>query len=61
MPQRIVLYIDETFDPAHGQQQLRLFNAHSNEYGFQTIIVFDGEGWFVVALRRPCGREIASV
>lgn len=35
-----------------------------DEYGFQPIIVFDGEGWFVAALlppaRRPSGWEIAS-
>ncbi|MES0021151.1 transposase, partial [Mesorhizobium sp. M0036] len=31
----------DTFDAVHGGQQLRLFNAHHDEYGFQPIVVFD--------------------
>ena len=56
MPRRIVLDIDDTFDAVHGGQQLRLFNAHYDEYGFQPIVVFDGEGRFVTALLRPAKR-----
>src|SRR6266480_1403843 len=43
-PKRIVLDIDDTFDRVHGGQQLRLFNAFHDDYGFQPIVVFDGEG-----------------
>ena len=61
VPRRIVLDIDDTFDAVHGGQQLRLFNAHHDEYGFQPIVVFDGEGRPVAAMlrpaRRPTGRE----
>jgi len=39
-----VLDVDDTFDAVHGEQQMRLFNAHYDEYGFQPIVVFDGEG-----------------
>jgi hypothetical protein len=64
VPRRIVLDIDDTFDAAHGHQQLRLFNAHYDEHGFQPIVVFDGEGRFVAAVlrpaRRPGGREISG-
>src|SRR5436190_20520509 len=42
VPKRIVLNIDDTFDAVHGGQQLRLFNADYDEYGFQPIVVFDG-------------------
>ena len=56
VPRRIVLDIDDTFDAVHGGQQLRLFNAHYDEYGFQPIIVFDGEGRFVTAVLRPAKR-----
>lgn len=56
VPRRIVLDIDDTFDAVHGAQQLRLFNAHYDEYGFQPIVVFDGEGRFVTALLRPARR-----
>ena len=37
VPKRIVLDIDDTFDAVHGAQQLRLFNAHHDVYGFQPI------------------------
>ena len=39
VPKRITLDIDDTFDAVHGGQQLRLFNAHYDEYGFQPIVV----------------------
>jgi len=49
---------------AHGGQQLRLFNAFHDDYGFQPIVVFDGEGRFVTALlrpgKRPGGHEIRA-
>jgi Transposase DDE domain group 1 len=64
VPKRIVLDIDDTFDAVHGAQQLRRFNAHYDEYGFQPIVVFDGAGRFVTAVlrpaKRPKGREIAA-
>src|SRR2546423_5316339 len=64
VPKRIVLDIDDTFDRVHGGQQLRLFNAFHDDYGFQPIIVFDGEGRFVTALlrpgKRPGGHEIRA-
>jgi hypothetical protein len=56
VPRRIVLDIDDTFDAVHGGQQRRLFNAHYDEYGFQPIVVFDGEGRFVTAVLRPAKR-----
>jgi hypothetical protein len=62
VPRRIVLDIDDTFDAVHGGQQLRLFNAHHDEYGFQPIVVFDGDGRMIAAVlrpaRRPSGRQI---
>src|SRR6202790_1630825 len=62
VPRRIVLDIDDTFDAVHGGQQLRLFNAHYDEYGFQPIVVFEGEGRvataFVSPAKRPGGKEV---
>jgi len=62
VPRRIVLDVDDTFDAVHGGQQLRLFNGHYDEYGFQPIVVFDGEGRMITALLRPAcrpsGRQI---
>jgi len=56
VPRRIVLDIDDTFDAVHGGQQLRLFNAHHDEYGFQPIVVFDGDGRMIAAVLRPASR-----
>jgi Transposase DDE domain group 1 len=65
VPGRILLDVDDTFDAVHGGQQLRLFNAHYDGYGFQPIVVFDGQGRFVTALlrpaKRPNGREIRAL
>ena len=64
VPKRIILDVDDTFDRVHGGQQLRLFNAYHDDYGFQPIVVFDGEGRFVTALlrpgKRPSGHEIRA-
>ena len=56
VPKRIVLDIDDTFDPVHGEQQLRLFNAYHDGYGFQPLLVFDGEGRPITAVLRPARR-----
>ena len=56
VPRRITLDVDDTFDAVHGGQQLRLFNAYYDEYGFQPIVVFDGEGRPVAAMLRPARR-----
>jgi len=65
VPKRIVLDLDDTFDAVHGGQQLRLYNAHYDEYGFQPIVVFDGEGRMVTAVlrpaKRPSGLEIRAL
>jgi Transposase DDE domain group 1 len=65
VPKRIVLDIDDTFDRVHGGQQLRLFNAFHDDYGFQPIVVFDAEGRFVTALlrpgQRPSGKEARAL
>lgn len=64
VPRRIVLDLDDTFDAVHGGQQLRLFNAHYDDYGFQPIVGFDGEGRPVTAMlrpaRRPTGAEVRA-
>lgn len=56
VPKRIVLDLDDTFDTVYGGQQLRLFNGHHDEYGFQPMVVFDGEGRFVASMLRPAKR-----
>jgi hypothetical protein len=53
IPRRIMLDIDDTSDAVHGGQQIRLFNAHYDDYGFQPIVVFDGDGRMIAAVLRP--------
>ena len=60
VPRRITLDIDDTFDAVHGGQQLRLFNAYDDEYGFQPIVVFDAEGRPVAAMLRPARRPTGA-
>jgi len=60
VPNSIVLDIDDTFDAVHGAQQLCLFNAHHDEYGFQPIVVFDGNGRMLAAVLRPACRPKGS-
>ena len=65
-PARVVLDIDDTDDPVHGQQELALFNAHHDCTCFQPIHIFDGlSGKPVLALlrpgKRPSGEEVARI
>lgn len=66
-PRQIVLDIDDRFGAAYGHRQLHLFNSYHDEYGFQPIVVFDGEGRLVGALlarpdgpKEPKSRPISS-
>jgi Transposase DDE domain group 1 len=65
-PQAITLDIDDTDDPAHGQQELALFNAHFDCTCFQPIHVFEaGSGKPILSLlrpgKRPSGSETARI
>jgi hypothetical protein len=65
-PRHIVLDIDDTDDPVHGQQELALFNAHYDCTCFQPIHIFDGvSGKPILSLlrpgKRPSGEEVAKV
>jgi hypothetical protein len=65
-PEHIVLDIDDTDDPVHGQQELALFNAHYDCTCFQPIHIFDGlSGKPVLSLlrpgKRPSGEEVAKI
>ena len=66
VPERIELDIDDTDDPAHGQQELALFNAHVGATCFQPIKIFEAtSGKPILALlrpgKRPSGEEVATI
>lgn len=56
----VVLDIDATDDPAHGQQELSFFHGYYDQRIYHPLLVFDGDsGQLVTALLRP-GRTHAS-
>jgi hypothetical protein len=66
VPHRIVLDIDDTCDPAHGNQELALFHAHYDERCFLPIHVYEATTGKPVAVilrpgKTPDGAEVALV
>lgn len=49
----VVLDLDSTEDPTHGQQPLSFFNAHYDSYMYFPLLVFDGEGRLASFRLRP--------
>ena len=53
-PAVIVLDIDSTDDPTHGQQQLSFFQKYYDQHMYHPLLIFDGErGHLVSAVLRP--------
>ena len=53
-PDVIVLDIDSTADPTHGQQQLSFFHGYYDQHMYHPLVIFDGErGQLVSAVLRP--------
>jgi hypothetical protein len=52
-PKRIVLDLDTTDDPQHGQQELRFFSAYYNEYVYMPLLIFDQDGDLLAAVLQP--------
>ena len=62
-PEAVTLDIDDTFDAAHGQQQLTFWNGFHRERGYAPIHVYEAETGRPVAFilrpaKTPSGREI---
>jgi len=65
-PEAIILDLDDTDDPTHGAQQLRLFNGYFNEYCYMPLHIYEGiSGKLVTTIlrpgKRPNGKEVVSV
>ena len=63
---RDIFDIDDTFNAAHGGQQLAFWNAHHDERGFASMHVYDaGSGLPVATILRPAktpgGKEVRTV
>lgn len=66
VPAAIVLDLDDTWDEAHGRQQLSLFNAHYDGYGFLPIHIFEATSGLPVAAilrpgKTPSGAEVRKI
>lgn len=64
-PSLIVLGMDHSEDPAHGQQELAFYNAHYGSHCYLPLFIFEGiSGKLVTAVlrpgKRPTGRENAA-
>jgi hypothetical protein len=51
--EEVVLDLDSTDDPTHGQQPMSFFHAHYDSYIYFPLLVFDGEGRLVSVRLRP--------
>lgn len=65
-PKIIVLDMDHSEDPTHGQQQLALFNGHYKSYCYLPLFIFEGlSGKLITAMlrpgKRPTGVENAMI
>jgi hypothetical protein len=54
IPQRIVLDLDGTDDPAHGKQEGVAYHGFYNQYMYHPLLIFDGDtGQLITAVLRP--------
>jgi hypothetical protein len=58
---RIVLDLDTTCDPTHGQQEFGFFNAFYDEHCFLPLLVFDQDGDLLTTLLQPGKPQGAKV
>jgi hypothetical protein len=53
-PEVVILDLDGTDDPTHGQQQLTFFHGFYNSHMYHPLLVFDGtSGQLITAILRP--------
>ena len=65
-PAAIVLDLDHTADPTHGQQELTFYNHHYQSYCYLPLLIFEGTSHALVAAvlrpgKRPPGAENAMI
>ena len=59
-PTRVIIDLDATDDPTHGQQQLTFFNGYYDQYQYLPLLAFDGESGFPLAAWLRPGKAHAS-
>ena len=54
MPARILLDLDSTDDPTHGEQEGRAYHGYDGQHMYHPLLVFDGDtGQLITAVLRP--------
>lgn len=53
----LILDIDSTQDPTHGQQELSFYNGHYDGHVYHPLLVFEGDGGFLLGSRLRAGNE----
>jgi hypothetical protein len=54
IPKRIVLDLDSTDDPTHGDQEGSAYHGYFRQHMYHPLLVFDGQtGQFITAILRP--------
>ncbi|MFL5287376.1 MAG: IS1380 family transposase [Rhodopila sp.] len=54
VPARVVLDLDSTDDPTHGEQEGSAYHGYFRQHMYHPLLVFDGEtGQFITAILRP--------
>jgi hypothetical protein len=56
-PRELILDVDSTDDPTHGQQILSFFNGHYDEHMYHPLLVFEGTSGFLLGTRLRPGNE----
>jgi hypothetical protein len=65
-PKALILDIDDTDDPTHGEQQMTLFNAHYGEHCYLPLHIYEGQSGKLITTilrpgRRPSGKDIVAI
>ena len=58
--EEIVLDVDSTEDPTHGQQAFTFFNGHYGGYMYHPVLIFDGASGLVLGARLRPGNAMGS-
>ena len=60
-PEKIILDVDATDDPTHGQQEFSCYHGYYRRHIFYPLLIFDGEtADLVAAVLRPGNRGAAA-
>jgi hypothetical protein len=65
-PEGIVIDLDDTVDPTHGNQQLTLFNAYHDCHCYLPLHIYEGKSGKLITTilrpgKRPSGKEIVTI